>query len=388
MLFRSVNAFPESSFTGDLEVCQNAVGTYTASAVGPYAYSWTVAGGTLLSGDGTHAVTVQWTDVSGGTISLNVTSDTGCTSLFTTTEHIVVNALPVPTVNGPSTVWDNSTVTYTTESGMTDYLWEVTGGTIQSGENSDAVTVVWGTGPVGSVKVSYASSKGCEGVSDDFNVTIQAAGFIISTGTDIVEGEAPVSVEICLAPDTYAPSGGIEISLSRVAITSSADDADYTLSGGVSNDIFPATIAIPEGERCVSFSIGAILDDWIEGPESLVVNVSAADFPDSEVNFTIVDRTNGEIVVKNIDNDISEESTGKVAFWIGFKENVKSTKAVKVWYLLNGIAEEGVDYEDLPGYVIIPAGDRGAEVEVTPKGNFIVQGDRTLELVLDRVEVL
>jgi hypothetical protein len=77
---------------------------------------------------------------------------------------ITVNPLPVPTIT-PSenpVCFGSSGVVYTTEAGMTNYVWVVTGGLVTGGGNSTAntVTVTWnGIGPY-SVRVNYTNSFG------------------------------------------------------------------------------------------------------------------------------------------------------------------------------------------------------------------------------------
>jgi hypothetical protein len=77
---------------------------------------------------------------------------------------VTVNPLPEITLSGPAIVCLNSTDNvYTTESGMSDYNWSVTGGTITSdgGASDNKVTVTWnGTGPY-TVSVNYANATGC-----------------------------------------------------------------------------------------------------------------------------------------------------------------------------------------------------------------------------------
>jgi hypothetical protein len=77
--------------------------------------------------------------------------------------YVVVTAPPVPTLSGTSTFCSTgSASTYTTEAGMTNYVWSVTGGTITSGGGStnSSATVTWSTGS-GSISVRYTTAGGC-----------------------------------------------------------------------------------------------------------------------------------------------------------------------------------------------------------------------------------
>lgn len=83
-----------------------------------------------------------------------------------------INPLPTPTITPNSTdVCAGSTVTYTTESGMDNYVWTVTGGSGAATDHSYEVT--WGTGTSGTVTVNYEDGNGCAAASaTELNVTI------------------------------------------------------------------------------------------------------------------------------------------------------------------------------------------------------------------------
>ena len=80
-----------------------------------------------------------------------------------------INATPIPVITGPSSVCINSTGNiYSTETGMTNYLWTVSsGGTIQSGggPTDPTVTVTWNVSGNQSVSVGYTTSAGCTSAS-------------------------------------------------------------------------------------------------------------------------------------------------------------------------------------------------------------------------------
>ena len=71
------------------------------------------------------------------------------------------NALPAPTLAGPISVCAGSTGNvYTTQAGMTNYIWAVSaGGTITAGGTSNStVTVTWNTAGAQTVSVNYTNS--------------------------------------------------------------------------------------------------------------------------------------------------------------------------------------------------------------------------------------
>ena len=55
---------------GSADVCQNGTMTYSVTAIEGTSYTWTVSGGTILSGQGTNQITVQWSSGTAGTVSV------------------------------------------------------------------------------------------------------------------------------------------------------------------------------------------------------------------------------------------------------------------------------------------------------------------------------
>ena len=156
----TVNPLPVPTITGPLTICQNASGTYTTEP-GMTGYTWTVTGGTINSGAGTNSVNVTWTGTGAQTITVTYTNASGCGPTTPTSETITINTLPVPTIAGPLTICQNASGTYTTEPGMTGYVWTITGGTITSGAGTNTINVNWtGTGAQ-TLTVTYVNANGC-----------------------------------------------------------------------------------------------------------------------------------------------------------------------------------------------------------------------------------
>jgi len=144
----TVNALPVPTISGIANICLNSTGNVYTSEAGMTSYSWTVTGGTITAGGGTsnNTITITWTTIGTGHVKVNYTNASGCTTPSQTDKPVTVNALPFPTIAGNASVCLNSTGNiYTTESGMSNYSWTVTGGTITAGGgtsiNTATVTV-------------------------------------------------------------------------------------------------------------------------------------------------------------------------------------------------------------------------------------------------------
>jgi hypothetical protein len=87
----------------------------------------------------------------GGTININVPMDTD-----------PITDLPVPTITGNTTANINTTESYSASAGGASYDWTVVGGTIQSGQGTDMITVLWdGNLEEGLVTVEVGDGEGC-----------------------------------------------------------------------------------------------------------------------------------------------------------------------------------------------------------------------------------
>ena len=128
-------------------------------------YQWTVsAGGTITSGGTTtdNTVTVTWNTPGTKAVTVNFNDLNGCTALTPTNYSITVNPLPVPSINGPASVCLNSTGTYNTDAGMTNYVWSVSaGGTITSGTGTNSINVHWTSIGAKTITVNYSDANGC-----------------------------------------------------------------------------------------------------------------------------------------------------------------------------------------------------------------------------------
>jgi hypothetical protein len=134
-----------------------------------------------------------------GTFPPNVTSTNG---------SLIVNPSPVPTITGQSNICINSgNFNYTTESGMTNYVWNVsTGGVINYGSGTNQIQVSWIiTGPQ-TVSVNYSDATGCNAATPTvFNATVNSmpnqAGPISGTA-NVCAGTNGVTYAVAPIPNT------------------------------------------------------------------------------------------------------------------------------------------------------------------------------------------
>jgi C1A family cysteine protease len=192
----TVKVAPVPSISGVFTVCANTTAAYSTSA-GMTNYIWTVsAGGTITSGQGTKQVNVHWSTPGTNTISVTYTVSSGCPVANPTVKTVTVNALPMPTITGPTTPCVGAYVYYSTETGMTNYSWALggSGGIIYSGFNSHQIAVKWVLPGAKTVSVNYTTPAGCRAsVSAVLNVTAITCPDIVS-GIDTSHSAAGFSI--------------------------------------------------------------------------------------------------------------------------------------------------------------------------------------------------
>ena len=184
----TVNPLPVVALAGPSPVCLNSIGNVYTTDAGMTNYAWTIVGGTITAGGAAtdNTVTVTWNGVGPYSVSVNYNNLNGCTATNPTILPVTVNPLPVVALTGPSPVCLNSIGNvYTTDAGMTNYVWTIVGGTKTAGGTAtdNTVTVTWnGVGPY-SVSVNYNNINGCTATNPTvLPVTVNPLPVVALTG--------------------------------------------------------------------------------------------------------------------------------------------------------------------------------------------------------------
>jgi len=168
----SVNVFPlpVPLIFGDSMVCANSLGSLYTTESGMSNYTWTIApGSTIISGQGTDSVTVNWGNAGTSSISVTYTSPKGCNPVTPAIKTVTINPRPVPSITGSNTVCINAgPKIYTTQPGQQNYLWNISSGdTILTGIGTSSVTVQWTTTGNHWISVTFSSPAGCQAMMPD-----------------------------------------------------------------------------------------------------------------------------------------------------------------------------------------------------------------------------
>ncbi len=193
----TVNPLPVPTIIGPTPVCAGSTGNIYSTEVGMTGYTWNIsAGGTIISGTGTDAITVTWNIAGPQTLSVNYTNANSCQAATPFVKNITVNPLPVPSVSGPAFVCETSTGNiYSTQPGQSGYLWNVpVGGSITGGQFSPTIAVTWNTAGPQTVSVGYSDANSCFATSSTYPVTVNALPLPVITGPVLACASVPGNV--------------------------------------------------------------------------------------------------------------------------------------------------------------------------------------------------
>jgi PKD repeat protein len=199
-----VTVDPEPSITPMSEIICSR-GTFVSSPVNltngivpsGTTYSWpapSVTGGLTGGIGGSNSLNITGTFTnptsSAQTATYLVTPISGICTGPTFTLTVTVNPLPVPTITGVATACVNSTGNiYTTESGMSNYIWSVSpGGVITAGgTGNETATISWTLAGTHSVSVNYTNGNGCTNTNATiYTVTVNPLPVAVLSGGETI----------------------------------------------------------------------------------------------------------------------------------------------------------------------------------------------------------
>ncbi len=158
---------PSPTLLGPSTVCLlNDTVTYSVTSIPGEFYTWQANGGTIIGPNNSNAVFVQW-GAAGGTLTLIASNAANCDTIINTT--ITNVGMSLPSVSGEINVCNasafNQSYTAALNAGSI-YNWQITNGTILSGQNTNTVNVQWNGS--GSLRLFETGNLGCV-VSDTLN---------------------------------------------------------------------------------------------------------------------------------------------------------------------------------------------------------------------------
>jgi uncharacterized protein (TIGR02145 family) len=162
----TVKPLPVPIIAGPAIACVNTPGPQYYTEAGMSGYIWTVNGGTFTTGATPDTINVIWTSTGLKNLTVNYTAFNGCVAANPTVFYVDVSNLPVPTITtGPDNICTDIQTSYTTQSGMSGYVWTVSPDGSVTGINTDKIDVTWNTPGTKQVSVNYQMGPGCTGAA-------------------------------------------------------------------------------------------------------------------------------------------------------------------------------------------------------------------------------
>jgi hypothetical protein len=182
------NAYPTPVITGSNTVCSFSTTSFSTPSNSGRTYTWHVTGGIIASGQGTSSIQIDWAAPGSGTVSVtDSVNATGC-SVTTSNFNVSINNSPSPVITGVSGICHNNTATYSTPfNAGSAYIWDVTGGVITAGANTNSITIQWNTVGAGSVIVTDSiMAGGCKTTTSPYSVTVNPYPTPVVSGNNLV----------------------------------------------------------------------------------------------------------------------------------------------------------------------------------------------------------
>jgi gliding motility-associated-like protein len=167
---------------GDSVVCeqtQNVI--YNVIYTNQSTYYWTVTGGTIVSGAGTHSITVNWGSAGPGKLTVYETSYDSiakipCIGNVTTLD---VRVSPIPSANlifGAFDICDNNPPQLYVVQGLpgSTFMWEIDGNPNPAGQGNDSIYYQWTASGTFTIRVTEISKDSCTGTLIDTSIFIRS----------------------------------------------------------------------------------------------------------------------------------------------------------------------------------------------------------------------
>ena len=220
----TVNPVPFTNpISAPSQICVYDTSAYISVTPSGGNYTWTVTGGTILAGQGTDSIRIQWSGPGIAIIDVVDTNTFGCSGNIQTVS-VIVNPIPAaPVISGPISVCENSTMTYfVIPNAGSLYYWTVANGSYAVGQLGTINSFIWGFAGPGNVAAYEVSAAGCQGPADTLDVTVNPKPFPLSfIGSTLICDNATEVYALSTSPNVGS-------TYSWTAITSDSSSVNAT----------------------------------------------------------------------------------------------------------------------------------------------------------------
>ncbi|MCX6267355.1 MAG: hypothetical protein NTW16_08375, partial [Bacteroidetes bacterium] len=147
--------------SGPGSICTDIATSYSTQA-GMGEYEWIVSPNGAVTGANTDKIDVSWNSPGPKQVSVNYKMGPGCTGASPAIKSVTVNQSTPPVITSLlNPICLNSGTSYTTQSGMSNYNWTVSGGSFTTPTAGNSVSITWNTSGTQWVDVNFTNSDGC-----------------------------------------------------------------------------------------------------------------------------------------------------------------------------------------------------------------------------------
>ncbi len=272
--------------------------------------------------------------------------------------------------------------------------------------------ITWSNVPAGFYELTAKATdeKGATGLSSVVHVLVVETNVVPQPVVNIYAID-DTGREITPLPPWLYPADFFDSAHFTVTRTGPVDSPltiFYRIGGTASNGSdyvrLPENVTIPAGASSAPIDVWVINDFEIERGETVELTLQAPDciaiFPpppgcyrvgaSNQATAVILDNdteSNLPPVVTIVATDPDASEAGLDAGTFTIRRTGPTNGAMSVFYSTGGSAQNGIDYQELSDYVVIPAGARSAEITLTPLDDAFVEGPETVVVQLGPMQI-
>ena len=202
-----INPVPTTSpIRGPLELCEKNSGTYSVTGFNNSVFNWNISPPVKFNGQNKNTITAFWDTAGTYKLSVIELSIDSCLGPLIDTS-IVIHPNPVgKKIIGDTIVCypNNNNISYNISGFSTSHFdWQVIGGNIVSGANTNHISVDWIQVPQGFLSVKETTLYGCEGNTIIQNAIIDSLGTDIEKVSTIIENDKEISIDWAILNSKY-----------------------------------------------------------------------------------------------------------------------------------------------------------------------------------------
>ena len=226
----------------------------------------------------------------------------GCWSNASSHVAVIINPIPSPSIAGQNAVCPNSNGTlYSVMNSGNTFSWSVTGGTIASGQNTNSISVNWGSAGTGTATLTETNlSTGCSktvsrnvAISSNLNPTITS-----SSSTNICQGQNVV-LDASAGFNSYLWSNGATTQTITVASSGIFSVSVTSANGCSGSSTTPVTVTVNPNPSAAISPAGGI--SFCQGDSAVLTSsstgIAAYSWSTGDITQSILVSDSGNYVV-------------------------------------------------------------------------------------------